>query len=176
MPRFAPTWDHRHRKNGTRSPQANRSRRSAAERPGTPAATATQVNGPAGWVPAPAPTTMAKAPQSGIPRPCAEQFCALYAAPKRDRPAPRPRRRPRPHPHPIPVRSRPPYPRRGAVGVALGAAATGIYATAKGWAIVIPALAWGGGLAAALLIGAAAGLWPALRAARLSPTEALWSI
>jgi len=61
----------------------------------------------------------------------------------------------------------------GAVGVALGAAATGIYATAKGWAIVIPALCWGGGLAAALLIGAAAGLWPALRAARLSPTEAL---
>jgi putative ABC transport system permease protein len=64
----------------------------------------------------------------------------------------------------------------GAAGVALGAAATGIYATAKGWAIVIPALAWGGGLAATLLIGAAAGLWPALRAARMSPTEALWSI
>ena len=34
----------------------------------------------------------------------------------------------------------------------------------------------GGGLGAALLIGAAAGLLPALRAARLSPTEALWSV
>jgi putative ABC transport system permease protein len=32
------------------------------------------------------------------------------------------------------------------------------------------------GLAAAVLIGAAAGLAPALRAARMSPTEALWSI
>jgi putative ABC transport system permease protein len=64
----------------------------------------------------------------------------------------------------------------GAVGVALGAACTAIYADAKGWAIVIPPLAWGGGLGAALLIGAAAGLLPALRAARMSPTEALWAI
>jgi putative ABC transport system permease protein len=64
----------------------------------------------------------------------------------------------------------------GAVGVAAGAAATAIYATTKGWAIVIPAQAWGGGLGAALLIGAAAGLLPALRAARMSATEALWAI
>ena len=61
----------------------------------------------------------------------------------------------------------------GAVGVAAGAAATFIYATAKGWAVVIPALAWGGGIGAAIVIGAIAGLLPALRAARLSPTEAL---
>jgi hypothetical protein len=33
-----------------------------------------------------------------------------------------------------------------------------------------------GSLAATLLIGAAAGLLPAIRAARLSPTQALWSI
>jgi putative ABC transport system permease protein len=33
-----------------------------------------------------------------------------------------------------------------------------------------------GGLAAALLIGAVAGLLPAIRAARLSPTEALWTV
>jgi putative ABC transport system permease protein len=33
-----------------------------------------------------------------------------------------------------------------------------------------------GGIAAALLIGAIAGLLPALRAARMSPTEALWSV
>jgi putative ABC transport system permease protein len=38
---------------------------------------------------------------------------------------------------------------------------------------VIPTIAWTGGLAAALLIGAVAGLLPALRAARMSPTEAL---
>jgi putative ABC transport system permease protein len=37
-------------------------------------------------------------------------------------------------------------------------------------------MAWAGGLGAALLIGALAGLLPALRAARMSPTEALWSI
>jgi putative ABC transport system permease protein len=61
----------------------------------------------------------------------------------------------------------------GAVGVAAGATATVIYASAKGWAVVIPALAWGGGIGAAVVIGAMAGLVPALRAARLSPTEAL---
>jgi putative ABC transport system permease protein len=64
----------------------------------------------------------------------------------------------------------------GAAGVAAGVAATAIYATNKHWTVNIPTLAWAGGLAAALLIGAIAGLLPALRAARLSPTEALWSI
>jgi putative ABC transport system permease protein len=64
----------------------------------------------------------------------------------------------------------------GAVGLAAGAAATAIYAHTKHWATVIPALAWSGGLAAALLIGALAGLLPALRAARMSPTQALWTV
>jgi putative ABC transport system permease protein len=64
----------------------------------------------------------------------------------------------------------------GAAGVILGAACTAIYAHAKGWAILIPTDAWAGGLAAALLIGAVAGLLPALKAARLSPTEALWTL
>jgi putative ABC transport system permease protein len=64
----------------------------------------------------------------------------------------------------------------GAVGVAAGALATAIYAQTKGWAIVIPTLAWAGGFGAALLIGAVAGLVPALRAARLSPTEALRTV
>jgi putative ABC transport system permease protein len=64
----------------------------------------------------------------------------------------------------------------GAAGDLAGAAATGVYAHAKGWAIVIPPQAWAGGLGAALLIGALAGLLPAIRAARLSPTQALWSL
>jgi putative ABC transport system permease protein len=64
----------------------------------------------------------------------------------------------------------------GAVGVGAGALATAIYASAKGWAVVIPAAAWAGGIGAALAIGAIAGLLPALRAARMSPTQALWAI
>ncbi len=61
----------------------------------------------------------------------------------------------------------------GVAGVAAGALTTAIYANAKGWAVVIPAQAWTGGIGAAIVIGAIAGLLPALRAARLSPTEAL---
>ena len=64
----------------------------------------------------------------------------------------------------------------GAVGVAAGALSTAIYASTKGWLIDVPLLAWAGGFGAALLIGAVAGLVPALRAARMSPTEALWAI
>ncbi len=64
----------------------------------------------------------------------------------------------------------------GAVGIAAGALATAIYATTKGWTIVVPTVAWAGGFGAALLIGAVAGLVPALRAARLSPTEALRTV
>jgi putative ABC transport system permease protein len=61
----------------------------------------------------------------------------------------------------------------GVAGVAAGALTTAIYANTKGWAVVIPAEAWAGGIGAAIVIGAIAGLLPALRAARLSPTEAL---
>jgi putative ABC transport system permease protein len=61
----------------------------------------------------------------------------------------------------------------GAVGVLAGAVATAVYANAKNWAVVIPVEAWGGGIAAALVIGAVAGLLPAIRASRMSPTAAL---
>jgi putative ABC transport system permease protein len=64
----------------------------------------------------------------------------------------------------------------GTAGVLLGVISTAVYAHAKGWAIVVPPEAWAGGLAAALLIGAGAGLFPAIRAARLSPTQALWTL
>jgi putative ABC transport system permease protein len=61
----------------------------------------------------------------------------------------------------------------GMAGVAAGALTTAIYANTKGWAVVIPVQAWVGGIGAAIVIGAIAGLLPALRAARLSPTDAL---
>lgn len=64
----------------------------------------------------------------------------------------------------------------GAAGILLGVVSTAVYASTKHWGVVIPPLAWGGGIGAAIAIGALAGLLPALRAARLSPTEALWSI
>jgi putative ABC transport system permease protein len=64
----------------------------------------------------------------------------------------------------------------GVIGVLAGAVATGVYAAVKDWTVVIPTLAWAGGLGAAIAIGALAGLLPALRAARLSPTEALRTV
>jgi predicted lysophospholipase L1 biosynthesis ABC-type transport system permease subunit len=64
----------------------------------------------------------------------------------------------------------------GVIGIITGAAATAAYARAHGETVVIPPEAWAGGLAAAVIIGALAGLLPAIRAARLSPTQALWSI
>ncbi|TMC02662.1 MAG: ABC transporter permease [Chloroflexi bacterium] len=64
----------------------------------------------------------------------------------------------------------------GVAGVAAGAAATAVYAHTQQWTTVIPTLAWAGGLTAALAIGAVAGLLPALRAARMSPTRALWTV
>jgi len=61
----------------------------------------------------------------------------------------------------------------GATGITLGALATVIYAATKNWSVVVPPTAVAGGLGAALAVGAIAGLLPAIRAASLSPTEAL---
>jgi putative ABC transport system permease protein len=64
----------------------------------------------------------------------------------------------------------------GVVGVLAGIAATAVYANAKGWSIVIPVEAWSGGIASAILIGAFAGLLPAVRASRMPPTVALRTV
>lgn len=63
----------------------------------------------------------------------------------------------------------------GAAGIFLGSLVTAAYAQTRNWQTVIPPEALLGGLLAALLIGAFAGLYPATRAARLSPTDALRS-
>jgi putative ABC transport system permease protein len=64
----------------------------------------------------------------------------------------------------------------GIGGTIIGGAATAIYALSQHWSIQIPALALYGGISAALAIGAIAGLYPSMRAARLSPTEALRTV
>jgi putative ABC transport system permease protein len=64
----------------------------------------------------------------------------------------------------------------GIVGVLAGIVSTAIYASTKRWAIVIPLEAWSGGIASAILIGAFAGLMPAVRASRMPPTVALRTV
>lgn len=61
----------------------------------------------------------------------------------------------------------------GMVGVLTGALVTGAYAQSRSWTVVVPPVAMVGGVLGAVTVGAVAGLWPAMRAARLSPTEAL---
>jgi putative ABC transport system permease protein len=61
----------------------------------------------------------------------------------------------------------------GIGGVLLGIGVTSVYAATQGWPSVVPAWASLGGVGATLVIGAIAGLYPAVRASRLSPTEAL---
>jgi putative ABC transport system permease protein len=61
----------------------------------------------------------------------------------------------------------------GAIGVALGILATIVYATSQGWQVAIPPEAIAGGVIASLAIGAVAGIYPASRAARVAPSEAL---
>jgi putative ABC transport system permease protein len=61
----------------------------------------------------------------------------------------------------------------GLGGVLLGIGVTISYATYQGWATVVPLWAMAGGIGATLVIGGLAGFYPAVRAARLPPTEAL---
>jgi putative ABC transport system permease protein len=64
----------------------------------------------------------------------------------------------------------------GAAGVSLGSAVTAIYATLQNWPTAIPLWALAGGVTATVIIGGVAGLYPAIRAARVAPTEALGAI
>jgi len=64
----------------------------------------------------------------------------------------------------------------GAAGTLLGALVTFGYASHEGWSTALPAIALAGGVIVAVVAGGVAGLYPALRAARLSPTEALRAV
>jgi putative ABC transport system permease protein len=61
----------------------------------------------------------------------------------------------------------------GVTGVLLGALITGGYAATSGWTLAIPVLALAAGIGVALVVGGIAGLYPAARAARLEPAEAV---
>ena len=63
----------------------------------------------------------------------------------------------------------------GLAGVLLGELATIVYASSRSWGLSVPLYAAAGGLAAAVLTGVVAGSYPAMRAARLAPTDALRS-
>jgi putative ABC transport system permease protein len=61
----------------------------------------------------------------------------------------------------------------GIIGVTLGTLVTVAYANSQGWLVAVPWVGVAGGVGLAVVIGAAAGLYPAIRAARIAPTDAL---
>lgn len=63
----------------------------------------------------------------------------------------------------------------GLAGVALGYGITVAWSAYREWEVLVPQIAILGGLGAALVIGSLAGFYPAIRASRMSPTEALRS-
>ncbi|WP_402839798.1 ABC transporter permease [Microbacterium sp. GXS0129] len=61
----------------------------------------------------------------------------------------------------------------GVVGSAIGFLVTAVFAHLNGWLLSIPPLLFIAAIGATLIIGAIAGLYPAIRAAKLPPTAAL---
>lgn len=61
----------------------------------------------------------------------------------------------------------------GVAGTVIGVLATAGYALYEGWRLVVPLTVLGAGVGGAVVIGMVAGVYPAIRAARLTPTEAL---
>ncbi|MGW4489395.1 ABC transporter permease [Amycolatopsis sp. NPDC004368] len=61
----------------------------------------------------------------------------------------------------------------GVCGVLIGVLATAVYALSQGWPAVLPVGALLGGVGIAAAVGAVAGAYPAMRAAKLLPTQAL---
>jgi putative ABC transport system permease protein len=61
----------------------------------------------------------------------------------------------------------------GLAGAVIGVGLTWVLASAQGWALIVPWRPVAAGLACSLVIGSLVGLYPALRAARVPPTEAL---
>ena len=61
----------------------------------------------------------------------------------------------------------------GVLGVGIGAAATAWYANRQGWRLDVPLEVLGLSIVVALLLGVVAGLYPAVRAARLDPATAV---
>ena len=61
----------------------------------------------------------------------------------------------------------------GIAGVILGSGVTVGYALVRGWTVDVPLAAVAGGVVASLAVGTVAGLYPAVRAARLSPADAV---
>ena len=64
----------------------------------------------------------------------------------------------------------------GTAGIAAGLGVTAAVADRQGWTILVPPEALWGGLVVALVAGVVAGLYPALRAARVPPTDALRTV
>ena len=61
----------------------------------------------------------------------------------------------------------------GTAGILIGTGVTAWLSHVRGWTMLIPGVAVWGGLGVAVAVGAVAGLYPALRAAHQSPTDAL---
>jgi putative ABC transport system permease protein len=61
----------------------------------------------------------------------------------------------------------------GIAGILIGVGVTGVMAVNHGWSVLIPAEALWGGILVSVGAGAVAGLYPALRAAHIPPTDAL---